>query len=561
MKLFKQIDIMFDNFDESIQTFLSKSFNNLGLQYTNTQIFGIIFNGIKGIMQNILFYIEDAITEQNVNTATRRQSIYSLAKLSGFEASYGTSAGGILIAKQHLNNVINKTKNNIYIKNHSIVSNSVTGVKYSLILPTNYYVININNPLIEYQLQIQQGSFITSKYVAEGNDLETIHINSITAFDRQFISVKVDGIEYNEAACLYDMSEDSEEYVINIGFDNTFDIMFGNGIYGKKLKDGQVIEVEYLQHEGKLGNISTDEKYEFRFYDKGVDTIGNSIDLNDYLYLDVNSFISGGNDADSIQFIRNMIGYNSRSLIYSSVDNMKLFLKRFSFIGYNNCFSSLKNNKIYIIALQNTKHDDFKSYYEMVNDNNLLLTNDQKNMVISTLSNSKRVITGFNIEFLEPIIRKYAIVCYVKTESEYSKELIKEIINKSIYNFFSKLEYSVKFIAKSDIINFILENDEDSLIKSLNISFISEYNETSYFNGTYYEYLSDTDFFNNNMTLSNYNINNTPGLDVFGNISLNSIIEIPILAGNFKYYFNKTSNSLISSNDYKFIEPIEINFV
>ena len=94
----------------------------------------------------------------------------------------------------------------------NVVSPMVTC--HSLILPTNYYVININNPLIEYQLQIQQGSFITSKYVAEGNDLETIHINSITAFDRQFISVKVDGIEYNEAACLYDMSEDSEEYAI-----------------------------------------------------------------------------------------------------------------------------------------------------------------------------------------------------------------------------------------------------------------------------------------------------------------------------------------------------------
>ena len=70
MKLFKNIETTFDNFDESIKSFLSKAFNNLGLQYTNTQIFGIIFNGIKGVMQNIMFYIEDAFTEQNVYTAT-----------------------------------------------------------------------------------------------------------------------------------------------------------------------------------------------------------------------------------------------------------------------------------------------------------------------------------------------------------------------------------------------------------------------------------------------------------------------------------------------------------
>ena len=58
-----------------------------------------IFDGIKGVMQNIMFYIEDALTEQNIYTATRKKSIYSLAKISGFEANYGNAAGGVLIAK------------------------------------------------------------------------------------------------------------------------------------------------------------------------------------------------------------------------------------------------------------------------------------------------------------------------------------------------------------------------------------------------------------------------------------------------------------------------------
>ena len=129
MKLFKTIETTFRNFDDTIQAFLAKSFNNLGLQYTNTQIFGIIFNGIKNIMQNIMFYIEDAMTEQNAQTATRRTSVFSLAKVSGFEPSYGTSAGGILIAKMHLNNLINKEHNIIYINNHSLVVNKNTGIK------------------------------------------------------------------------------------------------------------------------------------------------------------------------------------------------------------------------------------------------------------------------------------------------------------------------------------------------------------------------------------------------------------------------------------------------
>lgn len=559
MKLFKTIETSFENFDNTVQSFLAKSFNNLGLQYTNTQIFGIIFNGIKNIMQNIMFYIEDALTEQNAQTAIRRSSIFSLAKISGFEPSYGTSAGGILIAKMKLNNLINKNHNIVYINNHSLVVNKNTGIKYSIILPTNYYVLNIDNPLIEYQFKIQQGQFIKSKYVAKGNDLETIHISSILLFDRNYIKVTVDGEEYLEVASLYDMHEDSKNYILNIGFDNAFDIIFGNGVYGKKLQDGQVVTVEYLVHSGLLGNIKSNELSEFTFEDSGIDMLGNSVNINDYLILSINTFISGGNDADDIDFIKNMIGYNSRSLIYSSADSMKLFLKRFSFVGYNNCFTSLKNNKIYIVALQNVAnlYEDKEIYYKL-KDEQMILTEDQKNMIISTLSNSNKTIAGFNIEFINPIIRRYSIVIYIKIKSIYQKEIVKYNINKLILDYFLDLSYSVKFISKSDLINLILNNDDDKLIESIDLTFISEYNEKAFAQGTYEEYVTDDDFYNNTLTKQKYNINNSLGLDVFGNISLNTIVEIPKLSGDFQYYTNKENNNKELS---VITKPIEIYFV
>ena len=54
MKLFKIIQTSFDNFDKSVRDYLSKTFKNLGLEYTHNQIFGVIFDGIKGIMQNVM---------------------------------------------------------------------------------------------------------------------------------------------------------------------------------------------------------------------------------------------------------------------------------------------------------------------------------------------------------------------------------------------------------------------------------------------------------------------------------------------------------------------------
>ena len=560
MRLFKIIETSFNNFDDTVQSFLSKALNGIGIQYTNTQIFGVIFNGIKNIMQNVMFYIEDALTEQNIYTATRKSSIYSLAKISGFEPSYGTSAGGILIAKLHINNGLNKTKNNLFIKNHSLVTNKNTGITYSIILPVDNLVINISNPLLEYQLKIQQGTFNNASYVASGLDFETVHIYS-SNFDKEYIKVTVNGIEYSHATCLYDMTKESEEYIINVGFDNSFDVIFGNDIYGKKLKDGDVVNIEYLTHIGTSGNIKIDEEYDFNFVSSGKDSLGNEVNINDYIDLSIHNYISGGNNADSIEFVRNMIGTNSRSTIYATADNIKLFLKRFSFIGYNNCYASLKENKVYIIALQNIENkyqDPYKEYQNINFEKDLVLTDDQKNMITSTLVNSNKTIAGFNVDFINPIFRKYGLICYIKLKSNYNKDIVKDQVTNVLFDYFINLSYDVKFISKSQLVKLILNNDTDKLISSIELSFISDYNETAYINGKYDEYANDIDYYEGKKTTQKYNESLNVGLDIFGNISLNTIAEIPLLCGGFNYYPNKTNK-----NDKSFIivKPIEIFYI
>ena len=80
MGLFKLNETTFEQYDSTIKTYLTKTLGAVGQQYSHTQIFNIVFDGIKSIMQNAMFYIEDALTEQNVETAFRKSSLYSLAK-------------------------------------------------------------------------------------------------------------------------------------------------------------------------------------------------------------------------------------------------------------------------------------------------------------------------------------------------------------------------------------------------------------------------------------------------------------------------------------------------
>ena len=124
MKLFNVIETSYDRYDETIKKYLSNVFGSLGMQYSHSQIFGAVYDGIRGILQNAMFYIEDALTEQNIFTATRQKSVYSLAKISGYEPYYGSAAtGNILVNTFVTNSNVGNGTSKLFLQNGSIIKN------------------------------------------------------------------------------------------------------------------------------------------------------------------------------------------------------------------------------------------------------------------------------------------------------------------------------------------------------------------------------------------------------------------------------------------------------
>ena len=567
MKLFNVIDTTFENFDNTVKTYLNKVFNNNGIQYSRSQIFNVIFDGVKGVMSNILFYIEDALNEQNIFTAIRKKSIYSLAKISGYNPYYGCSSTGKLIGTLHIANLLASKTNKVYIYNHSQVINNTTGLTYSIILPTNYYVFDISQPLTMHEFKIVQGTFKTSSYVAKGLELEAVHVNISGLIDNEYIEVRVNNELYNMVENLYDMTSDSHEYVYQTGYDNTFDIIFGDGDYGHRLQEGDTITISYLTHVGELGDVLPNDVSEFKFNSYGYDALGNSVNINDYMNLKIDTCVSGGNNANSINFIKQMVGKNSRSLVFASEDSFKLFFKRFSFIGYANCWASSNSMIIYATCIRNIKKE-INNYIDYIDtskfpDESFLLTNDQKTMIQNTLNNSKRVFAGISLKFIDPIIRKYAFICFVKIEDVYNKDSVKLDIKQYLCKYFLELEDDTIFIAKSDIVKYLVDNIPE--IKSIEMEIISEMNERAFVTGQYDTYEEKYNSGQYEVKLVNYAYESDvrPGLDEIGNISLSSKLEIPLLRGGFKYYPNKEISNIATNqlDNIQINDPIQINFI
>lgn len=560
MKLFDTLSTTFDNFDNTVRNYLSKTFNNLGLNYSSSQIFGVIFDGMKGIMQNIMFYIEDGLTEQNIYTATRKKSFYNLAKLSGYDPYYGSAATGIININAKVTNIANKpTASKIFLRNHSRLVNDTTGVSYILMMPVNDYVVDLSKPLMKHQLKIVQGVWNSVKMVGTGKNFESFNINAVSLFDKQYMKVYVNGEEFTQAASLYDMINNSKEYIVSCGFDSTIEITFGNGVHGYSIKNGDSIVVEYLTHDGSLGNIITLGSESFTIKSPVYNVAGDTIAADEYLRLSIDAPISGGTEADSVELVRKMVGYNSRSLVLASEDNFKQFLKRFSFVGRTNIYTQPSTLTVTAGCLTNImdKVNTADEYFN-IEVNDLLLTDDQKTMIKTALSNSNKVFTGINFEFIDPVIRKYAATCYVKVEEQYMQDIAKANITNAIADYFINLPENTKFIPKSDIIKICLEADEN--IKSFDLDFISQLNEDAYYNGYYNKYQQKliNGIYKYVPIKTMYDKTNVPGLDAYGNIKLDSELEMPLLHGGFNYYPEKLSKN---KNDMIRVEALQIIFI
>ena len=542
MRLFSLTDTAFENFDNAVNRYFNKIFGSLGIQFSDNQIFKVIFNGLKGITQNIMVYIEDAFTEQNIETAIRKKSIYSLAKLSGYEPYYGSAATGILIASIISNNNRSNEIRKIYIPNHAVILNADSGQTYILYLQSDRYVFDVSKPLTNYEFRIIQGNYHIVTNTVRGYSLETIHLNINGMFDKNYVKVFVNNIEWQQVSNLYDMTEQGEEYILSIGFENEIDITFGNNIYGKIPAAGSTVTVEYITHNGTAGNVDNIANSNFGFITNGSDFNGNDVDLNNYIRLSLDNYISGGTNSETIADVKQMIGYNSRSNVLASIDNYRLFLKRFSFIGNFNIWSENNSNILCINAINNRlNYISDISEYSNISESDLLLTDLQKENVLTILKNSNNTFAGVGIKFVDPIIYKYAIICYVKIDDKFHRDLVETDIQTNILDFFSTKQFNITFISKSDIINYILNNTEH--IMALDIEIVSHMNEEAFKNRYYYKY--ETTIANNqvyyNLKKYNYETDLNLGLDDLGNIKIESNLYLPLLSGNVTYYADKTN--------------------
>ena len=354
MKILDLLQTRYTEFQNQVRVYLSKTLKNYDENYGNNTILGQLINVLGSAVQNVLLYIEDGLTEQNKFTVQRKKSIYSLAQLGGYNPSLGKAASCMVRMTVQPNNY---NAYSIIVPNKTKLICSYNGLKYNIVLPQEAITFAISDDVSNKYLQVVEGSFETQSFMVYGGQLYTQTVLFNGDIDIDYLEVKVNDELWEQKDSLYDMDPDGKQYVVKTSLSKGIDILFGNEQFGRALKLNDKVDVTYLVHDGEIGNIESDEDVYFSFEDEIKDAAGGSINGNEVFVIklaDTNS-VSGGTYSESAQKVKEMIGYNSRALVLADPKNYKIFLNRFSFVGYNRTWSEEGSLIVNSIVLRNYK--------------------------------------------------------------------------------------------------------------------------------------------------------------------------------------------------------------
>lgn len=244
-------DLDFDTYKANLKTFLK----------SQTQFRDYDFDGSNmSVLIDILayntylngFYLNQVGSEMFLDTAMLRESAVSRAKeLNYVPRSRVSSKAQIVLTVQA---PANNAPSTLTIPKGFYVSGSANGKTYLFSTDQAYVIRNENGAYSSGNVYVYEGRLVTEYFVANSSAKYTlasanVDISSLSV-TVQVSNTNTSNTVYSRAYNLYGLSNTSTVYFVQGYRDNYYEIVFGNGVTGDALDDGNVVKVQYRDATG-----------------------------------------------------------------------------------------------------------------------------------------------------------------------------------------------------------------------------------------------------------------------------------------------------------------------
>ena len=542
-----RIEIMTAQLDQ----YLSQYFQKAKTYYSRKSIFGQVINYIKDLSNLIMYYVHKSTTENNIITAQNDVSLAHFAELSGHNiVRYISSKGSVRF--HLLPNTASEIGNTLIVRKYAELKCEANSLTYLVDIADEHKIISLSKN--DFVLPVIEGKIKEFSFVSDGTPIQTIHLEETENIEMYEVKVFVNEESWEQVAGLTEMTYQSKSWFVKTGFINALDIIFGDGVRGAIPPRGANIRIQYIISNGEYGNLPEGNEITFKplsgFYD------GNSaeVELAEYATITKEAGFILGSYGDSKEVLRNIIGFNDRTLVLAADKNYEALISQFSTLSRVHVWSSPDNlviKNLLVLPNLNNRLNNSKDYLYL-DEKALFLTQEQKDALVSYIETSNKSYAALEIRFVEPTVRKYAINVYLDAGTEIQQTLRDRVEDTCISVFvkytFDKLKLNTNLnIVKADIIKALREAlpGADSIAANI----ISEANEEAKINGFYYERENLVLKSTTKKVIVDPNIDPCIGLSENNDVISDWLDIVPLLRGNFKI-FDKN----ITDNNYPVLQ-------
>ena len=242
------------------------------------------------------------VNESFLDSATIRENVVSLARNIGYVPRSRSAAKAQISFSYNTTS----TASTATLTAGLVCIGTVENTNYLFSIPNDVSTTIVNGVASFNNIDVYQGTFLRKQFAVDGS-LDQRFLLDNSFIDSSTIVVRVAdlndtgvGREYSLANNILNLDATSEIYLIQEAKDERYELLFGDGYFGKKLSNGDKITATYIITDGKDGNGPTS----FAYAGRVVDDLGNAIVPSSDVVITTNVSAQNGGDIESIDSIK-----------------------------------------------------------------------------------------------------------------------------------------------------------------------------------------------------------------------------------------------------------------
>mgnify|MGYP003108553284 FL=1 len=305
MPLVNFSNVDFDEIKESIKDYLRANSNFTDYDFEGSNLSAII--DTLAYNTYISSYNANMITnEVFIDSATLRENVVSLARNIGYVPRSRKAAVADISFSV---NASNTTAVTVTLKAGIVLTtaNQFGGNSYTFAIPEDITVpVTSTGVAFFTNVKVYEGTYVTQTFTASSRNPNQRYILPNAGIDTDLIRVIVKDNEassvrdkYSKFSSLFGVDSQTMLYFLQEIENERYEIMFGDGVFGKKIEEPNFVEVSYIVSNGSEANGLNNFTYSGRMVGNDGQSITSGVSL-----VFTNSPSSGGSAIESIESIK-----------------------------------------------------------------------------------------------------------------------------------------------------------------------------------------------------------------------------------------------------------------